>query len=148
MGKPVIEFLSYVQNLTADTKPLWGKMTPQHMIEHLIIAVKMGNGKIKAGCFNPPEKIPALKRFLQSNRPLPQNFISPIIGDRLLPLEYLSLEQAIAVLEKEILDYEKFFAENTTAILTNATFGDLNKEEWDLFHEKHFTHHLKQFGLL
>ncbi|MBI1939312.1 MAG: hypothetical protein HYS25_14475 [Ignavibacteriales bacterium] len=148
MGKPVIEFLSYVQNLTEDTKPLWGKMTPRHMIEHLILAVKMGNGKIKAECFNPPEKIPTLKRFLQSSRHLPQNFINPIIGDKLLPLEYSSLEEAITVLKNEIDDYETFYVENPEAILTNATFGDLNKEEWDTFHDKHFTHHLKQFGLL
>lgn len=148
MGKPVMEFLSVIQNLAEDTKPLWGKMTPQHMIEHLILSVKMGSGKIKVECFNPPEKIPTLKRFLQSSRPLPQNFINPIIGDKLLPLEYSSLDEAVTVLKNEIHDYEKFFAENPTAILTNATFGDLNKEEWDIFHDKHFTHHLKQFGLL
>lgn len=148
MGKPVMEFLSVIQNLAEDTKPLWGKMTPQHMIEHLILSVKMGSGKIKVECFNPPEKIPTLKRFLQSSRPLPQNFINPIIGDKLLPLEYSSLDEAVTVLKNEIHDYEKSFAENPTAILTNATFGDLNKEEWDIFHDKHFTHHLKQFGLL
>jgi len=123
-------------------------MSPQHMAEHLILAVQMSNGKLKLECFNPPEKIPSLKRFLMSSRPMPKLFVNPIIGEDLRPLKYSSLEEAMRKLKNEIDDYELYFENNPDVKPVNATFGELNKEEWDVFHKKHFTHHLSQFGLL
>ena len=123
-------------------------MSPQHMIEHLIMAVQMSNGKLKLECFNPEEKLPALKRFLMSSRPLPKLFINPVIGPDLLPLKYSNLDEAKAKLKEEIEDYFRYFEKNPDAKPVNVTFGELNREEWDTFHKKHFTHHLSQFGLI
>ncbi|MBI5729690.1 MAG: DUF1569 domain-containing protein [Ignavibacteriales bacterium] len=148
MNNLLIDKIKLLVNLRSDTKQLWGKMTAQHMVEHLILAVRTSNSKLNIGCFNPPEKIPTLKRFLMSGRPLPKEFINPLIGEGLLPLEYENLEEAKLVLEKELEDYYKYFEEHPDATLLNPTFGELNKNEWDVFHEKHFTHHLSQFGLL
>lgn len=140
-------FLTALTKLSKDEKPVWGKMSPQHMVEHLILSVQMSNGKLNLDCFNPPEKIPALKRFLMGSRPLPKLFINPAVGKDLRPLEYSSLEEAKNKLKEEIDDYKKFFENNPTAKTVNVTFGELNKEEWDVFHRKHFEHHLSQFGL-
>jgi hypothetical protein len=137
-----------LNKLNPQQKALWGKMTPQHMVEHLILAVQMSNGKLKLECFNPPEKIPTLKRFLMSNRPMPKGFVNPVIGPDNLPLNYSSLDESKNKLEEEIEDYYRFFEENPDVRPVNVTFGELNKEEWDVFHKKHFTHHLSQFGLL
>ncbi|MCF8239856.1 MAG: hypothetical protein K9J16_00615 [Melioribacteraceae bacterium] len=147
----IIQFqdkIDLLRTLDPDTKPLWGKMTAQHMVEHLILAVKMGNGKMNVECINPPDKLPTLKRFMMSSRPMPRGFINPMIGTELIPLEYESMNAAIEMLKKELSDYEKYFDENPGKELMNATFGPLNKKEWDVFHEKHFTHHLTQFGLI
>jgi hypothetical protein len=141
-------YLMLLNKLDPQLKPLWGKMTPQHMVEHLILAVQMSNGKLKLECFNPPEKIPTLKRFLMSNRPMPKGFVNPVIGPDNLPLNYSSLDESKKKLEEEIEDYYRFFEENPDVRPVNVTFGELNKEEWDVFHKKHFTHHLSQFGLL
>jgi hydroxymethylglutaryl-CoA reductase/oxepin-CoA hydrolase/3-oxo-5,6-dehydrosuberyl-CoA semialdehyde dehydrogenase len=141
-------YLILLKKLESQQKPLWGKMTPQHMVEHLILAVQMSNGKLKLDCFNLPEKNPTLKRFLMSDRPMPKLFVNPVIGEDLRLLEYSSLEEAVEKLNKEIDDYVLFFENNPDANLVNVTFGELNKEEWDVFHKKHFTHHLSQFGLL
>ena len=144
-------FNQYIEKLIllrVNTKPLWGKMTPQHMVEHLILAMRMSTGKLKLECFNPPEKLPALKRFLMSSRPLPKLFVNPAIGENLLPLEYSSLEAAKNILNQEIIDYLNHFELNPEAKTVNVTFGELNKEEWDVFHKKHFLHHFSQFGLL
>ena len=142
------QFLTKLENLKADTRPQWGKMTAQHMVEHLITAVQMSNGKVHFKCFNPPEKLPALRRFLMSDRPLPRNFVNPVIGPDILPLQYPGLEETKEILESEINDYYNFFELNPNVKPTNVTFGELNKEEWDQFHKKHFTHHLTQFKLL
>ena len=148
MNKPILKKLELLTKLHADTKPLWGKMSAQHMIEHLIFAVRISNSKLTTGCYNPPEKTPTLKRFLTSTRPLPKGFINPYIGTVLLPLENDSLEDAIFVLKNEVEDFYKYFESNPDAVLVNPTFGELNKAEWDTFHQKHFTHHFEQFGLL
>ena len=142
------QYCSKLSLLNKDAKALWGKMYPQHMVEHLILAVQMSNGKLKLECYYPPEKIPSLKRFLMSSRPMPKLFVNPVIGRDLRPLEYSSLEEAVEKLNNEIDDYVLFFENNPTAKPVHVTFGELNKEEWNVFHKKHFTHHLSQFGLL
>jgi hypothetical protein len=143
----MLEYLNRLKNLTMNDKPLWGIMTPQHMVEHLILAVNMSNGKFNLDCINPPEKIPTLKRFLLSSRPLPKLFENPALGKGLQPLEYKSLNEAIEKLKEELENYYSFFDKNPAARTMNVTFGELNKEEWDVFHKKHFEHHLSQFDL-
>jgi len=148
MNDQLEKYLMLLDQLSESSKALWGKMTAQHMVEHLVQAVQMGNGKLKVECFNPPEKIPTLKRFLMSERPLPKLFINPLIGPDLLPLKFTNLDDAKENLKKEVDDYELYFQKNPEVKPVNATFGELNKEEWDKFHKKHFTHHLSQFGLI
>jgi len=148
MNLLINKYLKLLNELNSQQKPLWGKMTPQHMVEHLILAVQMSNGKLKLECFNPPEKIPSLKRFLMSSRPMPKLFLNPVIGEDLRPLEYSSFEEVMEKLKNEIDDYIIFFENNPDAKTINVTFGNLNNEEWDVFHQKHFTHHLSQFGLI
>ncbi len=142
------KFIAKLNLLKPDQKPVWGKMSAQHMVGHLILAVKMGNGKLKFECINPPEKLPTLKKFLMSSRPMPKLFVNPVIGADLRPLECSSLEEAMGKLNIEIDDYALFFENNPGAKTVNVTFGELNEEEWNVFHKKHFTHHLSQFGLL
>ena len=141
-------YLLPIDKLQNDTLAIWGKMGAQHMVEHLIYSLQMGNGKLKVNCLSPVDKLPVLKRILLSNRPLPRNFINPIIGDELLPLQYHSLENAKSELAIEIDDCYQYFEEHPDSKPINPTFGNLNKEEWLIFHHKHFTHHLAQFGLI
>lgn len=147
MNKPLLLKMLLLEKLTDDTKPLWGKMSAQHMIEHLIMSVRISNSKLKTACFNPPEKIPVLKRFLTSNRPLPKEFVNPLIGSGLLPLECVNIEEAKRKLQEEVEDFYNYFEEYPDAVLVNPTFGELNKSEWVVFHEKHFMHHFTQFGI-
>ena len=147
MNKPLVEKLADLDKLNPSTKQLWGKMSPQHMVEHLILTVKSSNGKLNVTFYGEPEKIPSLRRFLLSSRPFPKGFISPIIGEGLLPLRYGSLDEAKSVLKKEVADYYTFFESSPNAVFVNPTFGELNKSEWDVFHQKHFTHHFQQFGI-
>jgi len=141
------DYLKALDKLNDEQTPLWGRMTPQHMVEHLIMTLQSSDGKIKVECVTPPEKLPASKRFLLSSRPLPKLFINPVIGSDLLPLKFSGLDEARKMLKQEIEYYFKFFRENPNAKTTHVTFGKLNKDEWDNFHQKHFIHHLAQFGL-
>jgi oxepin-CoA hydrolase/3-oxo-5,6-dehydrosuberyl-CoA semialdehyde dehydrogenase len=140
--------INLLHKLKEDQKPLWGKMSPQHMVEHLYKAVQSSINEIQFKIYTEDNKIPVLKRFLLGNRPLPKEFMNPAIGPDLLPLEFSSLEAAVNELEKVIERYNLFFTENPSAKTAHPTFGLLSKEEWDIFHQKHFTHHLSQYGLI
>ena len=123
-------------------------MTAHHMVEHLILSLQMSNGKLNVKCISQPENLPALKRFLLGERPLPKEYMNPYIGPDLLSLKFSDLNEARLELENEINNYDNFFESNPDTKTVHVTFGDLNKEEWDRFHSKHFTHHLEQFNLL
>jgi oxepin-CoA hydrolase/3-oxo-5,6-dehydrosuberyl-CoA semialdehyde dehydrogenase len=143
------DYSALLDKLSHDKKPAWGKMTPQHMVEHLTLTLQSSNGKITISeCITPPEKLNASKRFLMSSRPLPRNFINTVIGAELKPLSNPDLESAKKELSTELADFENFYRTNPQKKPIHATFGPLNKEEWIQFHKKHFRHHLEQFELL
>ncbi len=148
MRKQFEDFIQHLNRLDKNDKPLWGKMTPQQMVEHLILTMKMSTGKIYVPLISDEKKLPVLKKILMSNRPLPKGFVNPAIGESLQSLEYQNLTEAIKALAGEIQNYFLFFRGDDTKKTLNSTFGLLNKSEWDAFHTKHFTHHLKQFSLL
>ena len=148
MEKPLSQKMDLLGELRKDRKPVWGKMTAQHMIEHLIATFQISIGELKVECFNPPEKLPVLLKILLSSRPLPKDFVNPVIGPDLKPLKFANLNDAVSVLQSYINKYYIFFENNPDVKTTNPTFGDLNKEQWDAFHEKHITHHFTQFGLI
>ncbi|MBK8944563.1 MAG: hypothetical protein IPM32_04745 [Ignavibacteriae bacterium] len=142
-------FFEDLINLKPETKPLWGIMTPQHMVEHLTLAVKSSNGKFSVDkCLNPPEKYPILKKILLGPKPLPKNFINPVLGEGLQPLIFNSLDSAKDELKLQIKEFFNYFKNNPNNEPINATFGPLNFNEWLVFHKKHFTHHFTQFGLM
>lgn len=140
-------FLLKLDELKSDQNPLWGKMTAQHMVEHLIWSIQISNGKLNYNCSAPPERLPAMKRFLLSEKPLPKLFINPVIGADLVELKYSKIEEAKKKLKEEISDYYNFFKQNPDSKPIHMIFGELNKAEWDVLHRKHFTLHLSQFGL-
>lgn len=143
----LIEKLNQLDKLKATTQSKWGRMTPQHMIEHLILAFKTGNGKLNVQCVYPPEKLQTLKKFLISERTLPKNFVNPMLGENLQALVFSSLYEAIDNLKKEIDDFYDYFKTNPNSTLINLTFGELNFEEWERFHLKHIRHHFEQFNI-
>lgn len=142
-------YINVLNNLSKDTKPNWGIMTAQHMVEHLVLAVQSSNGNFAFNEFiTPPEKVPTLKRFMFSSRPFPKNFVNTVIGEGLKPIMFSDLDTAKKKLIEEINNFEEYFKTNPEAKPINATFGPLNYEEWIVFHNKHFTHHFNQFGLI
>jgi hypothetical protein len=136
-----------LKNLRSDKKPLWGKMTPQHMVEHLYSTVQVSINEIDVKIYTEERKIPVLKRLFFGDRELPKEFINPAIGPDLLNLKFKDLNSAINELENVLAKYTVFFEQNPLTKTIHPVLGYLTKEEWDIFHQKHFKHHLSQFGL-
>lgn len=140
---------AHIASLPHNMSPLWGQMTLQHMVEHLADVVMASNGKIKVEVKTPADKLEKTRRvMLFSDRELVQNFKSPVLPPEPIPYRTAGMVDAINLLQKEIEGFEQHFANNKLKTEDHPYFGAMNYDEWVLFQNKHFTHHLKQFGLL
>ena len=139
--------IKLLNHLQPAQKPLWGKMTPQHMVEHLYKTVQSSINEIMLKVYSEESKIPVLKRLFFGDKDLPKEFMNPAIGPELMSLEFENLSSAIKELDNVLIRYEKYFDDNPSAKTIHPIFGLLDKSEWDIFHQKHFRHHLLQFGI-
>lgn len=137
-------------SLSADTKPAWGKMSVQHMLEHLADFYNVSADKIKMKLLTPEEQLPAYMAFLHSDKVFRENTKAPaeLIGDEPLPLRLASLEAAKEDYRLAVNSFVQYFKNNETARTLHPTFGMLNFEEWVKLHYKHVVHHMTQFNLL
>ncbi|WP_109098419.1 phenylacetic acid degradation bifunctional protein PaaZ [Aquimarina sp. AU58] len=139
-----------LRKLSADAKPKWGIMTPQHMVEHLEYTYKIAAGEIQDFEIATPEKIlDKVHNSLYNYEPFPKNTDFPLLKKgELEELNHPDLETAITKLSESREVYKTYFKENPDAILKNIVFGELNKYEWYLLERKHLNHHFDQFDLL
>jgi hypothetical protein len=146
---PVV-IAQHLKDLKPEASPLWGILTPQHMVEHLVLAMRFSNGKLTQDLILPEEKAARAKmRLLEPEWRMPQLFKAPFMpAEGLLPLEFSNIPEAMHALFSEIDEFYSFFAQNPDAKPFHAVFGPLNQEEWKVLHHKHIMHHLEQFHLI
>jgi hydroxymethylglutaryl-CoA reductase len=143
------ESTDILNKLTIHHQPVWGLMNAQQMVEHLSLAVEVGNGKRKLLVENNAVSAEKLKRIvLLTDRPLPKGFQNPVLPTTPIPLMYADINEAIHKLYENLLDLKQYFTENPTEVTTHNIFGHLNYHEWLWFHYKHFMHHFAQFKLV
>ncbi|RLD26509.1 MAG: phenylacetic acid degradation bifunctional protein PaaZ, partial [Bacteroidetes bacterium] len=148
INKKTIE--TYLSKLSENTKSVWGKMSPQHMVEHLEYTFKIASGEIQGFEFSTPEnKLEKVHDSLYNHIAMPRNFEAPQFLEKdIKKLQHENLTEAKQKLLESYDDFEAHFQENSETTTKNVVFGMLNKFEWNLFHTKHINHHFKQFGLL
>jgi hypothetical protein len=134
-----------LMTLDANTTPLWGKMAPQQMVEHLVDQVQWTNGKKIPSCDKSAEEAKRGKRqMIYTDAQIPKNVF---LGDLPDHHQYPDIEAAINQLMTELNDFDRYFKEaGVTAI--HGGFGPMDYNEWVIWHNKHFTHHLRQFNLI
>lgn len=145
-----IKLFDILNQLQADEKPRFGVMTAQHMVEHLAFAVRFSNGKEPQRHYYLPEKEQKIKAYiLDTDNDFLIGFRSPVMPVEGLPeLQYPDLNEALTRLRTELADFDSYFLRHPEDQPVNPTMGELNHKEWIRFHNRHFTHHFKQFGLL
>jgi oxepin-CoA hydrolase/3-oxo-5,6-dehydrosuberyl-CoA semialdehyde dehydrogenase len=143
------EIMPLLSELRSDTPALWGKMTAQHMVEHLVFHFRTALGQLETRVVTPPEQVEKLQESLWNFRAMPRDFRHPLLNpDGPGNLEFAGLPEALAGLDALWTEYISYYAANPDARHPNAVFGLLDKWHWDLLGRKHFDHHLRQFGLL
>lgn len=142
------DLIQLVKKLSGEEKPKWGKLSAQGMIEHMTDSIGIGWGRLKYPMYTSPENLPKSKAFMMSDKPFKENTPNPYMGDNPPPLRNSTIQDAIKELEQEIQNFIQYHKNHPGIIIQNPFFGDLNYEEWLHLLNKHFRHHLKQFGLL
>ena len=141
------QFIGLLRQISSDTKPKWGKMTLQQMIEHFADSVRIASGKtVHPNIITPADHLPRLKDFLMSEKPFKENTLNALMPELPAPVKNISIEEAIKELQTEIEHFFSFFENNNLQTTRNPFFGDLNFEENVQLLHKHALHHLKQFG--
>jgi hypothetical protein len=144
------ELNALLNKLTENAQPKWGQMRPQNMVEHLVTVVQYTNGK-KEGVQRTTEEegLKAKQAFIYTDIEMSMGLKTPLLpAEGPIPFEFSSLEEAKKNLNKELDDFETYHANNPDAVFIQPRLGKLDHKEWKIFHNKHFTHHFKQFGLL
>ncbi len=134
--------------LSGDCSPRWGRMTPQHMVEHLLWAFEISNGKLAVECFTPEHLLPRVTSFLRTNSPTPREFRNPLLTEGTPTLRCAELMDAKRAFSAELALFLGGVALEPDIVRTHPIFGPLNAEGWHRSHFKHCYHHLLQFGLL
>lgn len=139
-----------LSQLKANDVPAFGTMTAQHMVEHLTFTVCFSNGKEPQQKYYPIEKEQKIKAFvIGTDNDMPIDFKSPVLPTEGLPTLKLSgLTNAIDNLKTELNNFDNYFVNHPSERPINPTMGELTYKEWIRFHNRHFTHHFRQFNLL
>lgn len=143
------QFIKIVSDLKEDSQPLWGSMNAHQLCEHLSLAVKISNGSL---LLDFPPLTGKEERYKQKLFGLDKiskglNAFGVKPGEA-FPTRFKDFNAAYNRLIFEHELFIKFFEENPEATLRQPLVGNLNKDEWYLFHFKHYLHHLEQFELL
>ncbi|MGW8121508.1 hypothetical protein ACV07N_02535 [Roseivirga echinicomitans] len=134
--------------LTPAQKPLWGKMTPQHMVEHLIVVYKLSMGRFSVPIISKEEEWPKLKEYLMKDSPMRRNVSAPDGKSDLQPLKFADLDEAKQNFIAETATFLRFFEAQPEFISNHPYGGPLTAQEWLFCHRKHIKHHFIQFDLI
>lgn len=139
---------SRLESLEKDTPAKFGIMTPQHMVEHLILTIKLSYGRVKIPDFTPNEKqLNAKQALLYTEMEFPEGVRAPGLPSDLLDLRYPDLNTAKEELKRAKLAYQETYEKSPEAKFLHPRFGLLTHKEWEIFHHKHIGHHFRQFGI-
>ncbi len=135
-----------LSKLEINTVPLWGTLTPISLVEHLITTLEYTNGKKVATCTLTAEQIEKRKQVvIYSDAELPMGIKTPVSKDVPSATTFKTVPGAMAALNKELDAFEKYFeAEGITSV--HPGFGELNYNEWLIFHGKHLHIILSSLG--
>ena len=132
-------------NLTVDTQPSFGILTPQHMLEHLIISVKMAMKRKGEPPITPEARHAGFKKFIAAGAVFEHR---PKEEATLPPLKLASIDEAKDGLIEAGKKFETHFTNNPEFLCYNSFMGELGYNELALFHYNHCRFHFWQFGLL
>lgn len=139
--------LPYFDKLQADTRPLWGNMSAQRMVEHLTDTLRIATGETPYPLEIPEDKIERMVAFLDTDKPMAQG-LKVSFAPEDAKLRHEEIDLAIDEYVDVWLDLETLYTVNPGLKNPHPYYGPLDFDQWKRLHSKHLTHHFMQFGLL
>ena len=137
-----------LSKLSKHSKPIFGNMNGQQMVEHLSLVTQIANGNFKVDVSISEEKATKRKTFLDSEMELTPGFKASFLSEKTTSTKFGSMDEAIDDLISQIQYFTSIFENEKTRKVVHPFFGLLDHEYWKKFQIKHFTHHFKQFELI
>ncbi|MGN6477721.1 MAG: hypothetical protein ACTHKV_10885 [Flavipsychrobacter sp.] len=141
------DFVKLLATIDPATKPLWGKMNPQQMVEHMSYAMRQASGKDPYTIVTAEEHLPKMQAFLMSEKPFRENTPNQLLPDEPAPAKHESMQDSLNDLQAEIDHFFHVFGTDPQKTITNPFFGELNYDMQVQLLHKHAWHHLRQFGI-
>jgi hypothetical protein len=133
--------------IAPETAALFGKMTPQQMVEHMAEYIRLGYGQpVISAQFYTDESLERMQAFLKSEKGFKPNTPNPLMADNPAQTIFADYTTAVADLEKAIDSFFQTFTTTPDLIVHNPFFGPLNYEMTLQLLCKHAQHHLNQFA--
>jgi hypothetical protein len=137
------EIQSRFDKLTADTKPLWGRMNVKQMLRHVHNAANFAfeteTPRKKPGLFDR-----TVMKWMIFHVPAPKNVktFQPIdmVANKIDPEEFNAELRATKDIFTRVAEFKGEYQ-------PNPFLGVLTKDEWGRLCYVHAHHHLKQFGV-
>lgn len=137
------DIINRINNLSPESKALWGKMTVDQMLSHCQAPIDVAFGTL----------------------PLKANFVMQMLGKMMkskilkspefkknsptAPSFVRNKNYNFQKTREELIEKVKKFASEGHSSIKNKThpfFGKMTYEEWDRLHYMHLDHHLRQFN--
>jgi hypothetical protein len=141
------DMLVQLNQLNKSTKPNWGRMSAQRMVEHLSESFKMASGKISFPSEVQASAIEKMQAFLLTDKPMAKN-IEVAFSPENAQLRHEELDLAVDEFAEEWIDFIDGFEENPSKTTEHPYYGKLTFDQWIRLHDKHIKHHFEQFGLV
>lgn len=137
--------LRRIENLNADSVPLWGKMSVNQMFAHCSLAFEYNNGQRQARV-NPILRFllkPMMRNGILAKKPYKKNGPTAPYFKAPNP-EVFALEKARLIVN--LTQYSKNGPAKAEAI-EHVWLGHLSAEDWSWLTYRHLNHHLEQFDV-
>lgn len=143
------EFTEKLKGIAASSLPLFGKMNPQQMVEHMAEYIRLGYGNPRIAVASYSEDVLAkMNAFLKTEKPLRPNTANPLMEETPPPAKHENYESAVQDVQKAIDELFEAFHQNPSLAVANPFFGVLNFDLTVQLLYKHGKHHLAQFGIV
>jgi hypothetical protein len=136
------EIVVRINKLTADSKPVWGKMNVAQMLAHLQMPLGVADGShiLKRNLMGMILG-PLIKRKLYNDTPYKRSL--PTAPSFIT----VNSEREFEMEKAKLLDQIGRFTEANMVNDRHPFFGKMTNEQWGRGMWKHIDHHLQQFGV-
>lgn len=138
------ELLNRIDQLTPESKALWGKMNVSQMLAHTAAGMDMASGRLNIKRVFMGKLIGGfLKSFYTNDKPFNKN--TPTAAE-LVKADASDFEKEKENLKTLMKEFSEGGIEKCTSF-PHPFFGKLKAEDWGIGIYKHTDHHLRQFGV-